>query len=334
MKSHAENARRPLGAMLNPFRHMFPRRQSANLLGFEMNVALLCLGLLLFPLSVAAQQIGSATLVEGTLRVIRGAAVFRGVEGMQLRQGDMIETSDPGFTQLEFNDGTIVALGASTRLFLFKYGIAHAGDKAGEKPVKADLVLLAGWLKGEARAHSGAYHYVSPQLAAATKDGTLVVHATPEASEIFVESGAVTISEVDPNGTWNSSSVAKAGQFCTRRTRESLEITAHSGSAFLDSMPRAFRDTLSSRASRVAEKPAQLQRIHAATYAEIRPWLTMARSWRSGFVNRFQPCLKSTAFRNAVEEHLRDHPEWDPILHPEKYQSDAAAAPADSSKRR
>jgi len=92
--------------------------------------------LLLFSLSfpVAAQEIGTLTLVEGSLQVIRGTAVLRGAEGMRVRQGDILQSSDPAFVQIEFRGGTITALGASSRLFLKS---------------DAELVLLSGWLKAQ-----------------------------------------------------------------------------------------------------------------------------------------------------------------------------------------
>ena len=66
---------------------------------------------LVLTLSATAQEIGTVTLVEGPLRMIRGATVLQGVEGVRLRLGDIIESSNTGFAQLEFTGGAIVALG-------------------------------------------------------------------------------------------------------------------------------------------------------------------------------------------------------------------------------
>ena len=54
--------------------------------------------LLTFP--ATAQEIGTMTLVEGPLRLIRGATVLQGTEGVRLHTGDIIESSDKGFVQL------------------------------------------------------------------------------------------------------------------------------------------------------------------------------------------------------------------------------------------
>jgi hypothetical protein len=285
-----------------------------------VNSSLLLL-LLLPPPPSAAQDIGTLTFLEGALRVIRGTTVLQGAEGVRLRQGDIIESSAPGFAQLEFAGGTTVALGASARLFLFSYPRVKMGDKADT----AQLVLLSGWLKGETTANGGEYRYASPLLAAATKDGTVVLHATAQAAEIFIESGSASIAEVSPNGNWGQSVGAKAGQFFSRRVGKNLTSYPRPTPTFVESVPRPFRDTLPSRLSRFG-KPVELRRDHEVTYPEIQSWLNIGQTWRKGFVERFQPRLKNAEFRKALEAHLNNHPEWDSVLHPEKHSPTPAPA--------
>jgi hypothetical protein len=291
-----------------------------------MNPSLLLVLLLLPPPCVAAQEIGTLTFLEGGLRVIRGTTVLQGAEGVRLHQGDIIENSDPGFAQLEFAGGTTVALGAFARLFLF----SHPGGKMGDKANTAQLVLLSGWLKGETAVNGGTYRYASPLLAAATKDGTVVLHATPQAAEIFIESGSASIAEVRSNGNWGQSVGAKAGQFFSRRAGKNLTNNPSPTSTFIESVPRPFRDTLPSRLSRFG-KPVEPRRDHEVTYPEIQPWLTIGQTWRRGFVERFQPRLKDAEFRRALEAHLNNHPEWDPVLHPEKYLPPRSPTPVDNT---
>jgi hypothetical protein len=78
-----------------------------------LSVALLLSWLL--PVPAAAQDVGTITLLEGSLRIIRGTTAFQAVEGMRLRKGDFIESSNAGFAQLEFVGGAIVALGPLSR---------------------------------------------------------------------------------------------------------------------------------------------------------------------------------------------------------------------------
>ena len=65
--------------------------------------------------------------------------------------------------------------------------------------------------------------------------------------------------------------------------------------------------------------------LHEVTYAEVQSWLTIAPAWRRGFVERFQSRLNDPAFRQAIENHLTELPEWDRALHPEKYQANPPA---------
>jgi len=296
-----------------------------------MNRGLLSL-ILLLPLSLAspAQEVGTVTFVEGSLRVIRGAAVLRAGAGVRLHPGDIIETSDPGFLQLEFSGGTIVALGPSTRLFLLRPAGGHSRNTGGDKTPAAELVMLRGWLKGETGSDSGTYRYASPMLAVTT-GGTIVLHAAPETSEVFIESGSAMVSETTHEGSSGHSTAAKAGQFLSRRAGKNVVAGSRPDSNFLETMPHPFRDTLPSRMSVFAGKPMQPKPDHQVSYAEVQPWLTMGRDWRRGFVERFRSRLDDKAFRNAVQEHIEDHPEWDPILHPDKYPPKPTASAGRSS---
>jgi len=284
-----------------------------------LTLLLLCL---LQPLAVAAQEIGTITLVEGSLRVIRGTTVLRGTEGLRLHRGDIIESSTPGFVQMELLGGAVVALGPATRVFFY----GHAAKTT-------DLFVLGGWLKGETGSKAGTYRYASPLLAVTTRDGTVVLHALSNGTDIFVESGSAGISKVSPEGNMGIADAARAGQFFSRHAGQGINPSPRPSTAFVESMPRPFRDTLPTRLSRFSGKPPEPRRDHEVTYSEIQPWLTIGQAWRKGFVERFQPRLKDAEFRKALEAHLKDHPEWDPVLHPENHHPKTAPAATDTPDR-
>jgi hypothetical protein len=264
---------------------------------------------LLLPWQVMAQGT-TLTLLEGKVWVIRGTSVLPCLEGMRLLQGDILETTTSGFAQMEFSGGTVVALGPASRGFLFR-----AGGAGGE------LVLLNGWLKGETSAKGGPFRYFTTHLGAATKDGTFVVRASPNGAEIFAESGSGTVAEITAHGVMAHSLTVKSGQFFSRKSGKHAVVGARPDSAFLESLPQAFRDTLPPHLTAFQGKkpPPAARSDHEVTYAEIQPWLTIAQTWRSGFVERFKPRLKDPDFRRQIEDHINDHPEWDAVLHPEKY---------------
>jgi hypothetical protein len=272
-------------------------------------VPILLVVVLLLSFSALAQDIGTVTLLDQKLRIIRGTTVLQGAEGVRLRQGDIIETAEAGFAQLEFRGGTIVALGPSSRLFLFRHGSNGA-----------ELVLLSGWLKGESSASTSRYD--SPLLSVSTVNGAVLLHVDSGGAEIFIESGTPEIDEVSHDGNLSHPTRAKAGQFFTRRVGKDVAVTARPSPGFLQGMPIPFRDTLPSRVARFAAKAVEPKRDHEVSYIEAQPWLTMGRTWRRDFVERFQSRLKDPEFRQGLEDHLSSHEEWEPILHPENHKTD------------
>src|SRR6202012_1861356 len=138
--------------------------------------------------------------------------VLKGVEGMRLRQGDILESSDAGFAQLEFTGGAVVALGPATRVYILR----HSGDKSAPAKETAELALLSGWLKGESAAGAGSYRYATPTLAATPTAGKVLAPAPKEAPKLSLESGPATIAEVREDGNAPQPVPAKSGQFFTR----------------------------------------------------------------------------------------------------------------------
>jgi hypothetical protein len=281
-----------------------------------MNSATLFLVTILFlPLAATSQEV-KATLLEGKVTVIRGTAVLQGQEGMLMRPGDIVENPGSGLAQIECGGSTIVVLGPASRLFLQRIS-----------GTVADMFLLSGWLKAETSAKESTFRYSTPLLGAAAKNSTFVLHAAPGTSEIFVESGSGNVAELSPQGSWaRTAAAATAGQFFSRKVGKSASRADQPDSAFLSAMPTPFRDTFPSRWSRFqGSKPPEPKRDHEVTYAEVQSWLTIAPAWRRGFVERFQSRLNDPAFRQAIENHLTELPEWDRALHPEKYQANPPA---------
>lgn len=267
----------------------------------------------LLPVPAAAEDVGSVTLLEGSLRIIRGITALQASEGTRLRQGDIIESSDKGFAQLEFVGGAIVALGPLSRMYVLRHG---GGGKSGSGASGAELILLSGWLKGQSDSHARSYRYESPLLTATTGNGTVVFHSGESGCDVFVESGTAAISEVSPSGNAGKPTAGNAGQFFSGRHGKSLVNSSHPSAAFVEAMPRSFRDALPSRLAHFTGKPVEPTAQHPVSYAEIQPWLTMPSSWRKGFVDRFEPRLKDPEFRKQLEIHEAEYPEWAPILHP------------------
>jgi hypothetical protein len=266
------------------------------------------------PLAAAAQEIGKLTVLEGSLRLIRGASLYSASVGMPLEQGDILESSESGFAQLEFPSGPIVALGPSTRLYILQFAPATAKAKA------AHFILQSGWLKAEPNSAVGTYRYDTTLLGGSTGNGTLVFHVTSDACDIYIESAPAMIGEISREGNARQPQAAKTGEFFSRRAGKSLAVSPRWSPGFLESMPAAFKDTLPPIIDKFKTKKIALRPGSLVSYGDVHAWLTMPETWRRGFVARFKSRLSDPEFRAQVQAHLAEHSEWDRILHPEKYQ--------------
>jgi hypothetical protein len=276
---------------------------------------------LLVSLHAHAQEVGTLTLLnDTTLGVIRGYSVLKGVEGMRLRQGDILVTGPAASAQaqLEFTGGAIIELGPSTQLLVFSHS-----------PSAAELVLLTGWLKGETTA--GAYRYASPLITATSKGGNILLHAQADAAEVFVEKGTALISMAGLPPV--ASSADKL--FFARKAGKPLPVAGRPSQEFVAAMPVSFRDFLPSRLSKFSgKKPPEPKSDHDVSYAEIERWLMISPQWRRGFVERFKPRLQDSAFRQAIDSHLMALPEWEPVLHPEHRKTGPSTAVQSNSPSR
>jgi len=273
----------------------------------------LLFALLLWALPPPTEQtIGAATLVDGSFALTRGTTVYRGGEGVRLKYGDIIETPDGAFTQLEFTNGAVLALGPGTRAYILPAGASAAGHA-----LSLDVVILAGWLKAETPPSKGTFRIRTPRLAVISAGGTFVVRSTPGECNVFVERAtSVSLAEVKAGGDTGALTQAKADQFFLRQKTAPVSTAPRASPAFLEAMPRQFRDTLPSRLGRVS-KPVEPKSERPVNYEDIDSWLKAPSAWRRGLAQRFAPRLGDANFRKRIEAHAKELPDWAPILHPD-----------------
>ena len=119
---------------------------------------------LLLPLQVFAQSLGKITFTEGSVRVIRDVSILLGAAGTVLEPADILETAQPGFALIEFPDGTVIALGAATRVMLSR--TPQAGF---------EIFLLDGWLKVRMPAKADAvFGWLAPLVDVEVKAGARI----------------------------------------------------------------------------------------------------------------------------------------------------------------
>src|SRR6266581_4302807 len=96
-------------------------------------------------------------------------------------------------------------------------------------------------------------------------------------------------------------------------------LSSRPSAEFLKNMPRQFRDDLPVLLERFKSRRSEPKREHEVTYAEVEAWLKAGSAIRRNFVKRFEGRSKDSEFRRKLIENLREHPEWDKVLFPEKY---------------
>jgi len=240
-----------------------------------------------------AQPIGFATLTEGKVALARGAALYAAADGIRVQEGDILATDAKGQAQIQLAGGTLVALGPATQVMLGK------GD--------SELALLRGWLK-IAQKKGAKLRLWTPVAQATLSDAVVVTHVAPAALEAFVESG-----------TLAAARNAKAGEYLAYKGSQA-SVSQRPTPEFIANMPRYFRDPLPEMADKLKDRRVEPRRERDDAYEDVAEWLASAAPARRGFVRRFHGRIHDSHFRAALDAHMREHPEWDRVLHPEKYE--------------
>lgn len=265
--------------------------------------------------SAFGQPVGIVTVAEGGPLLVRGTTTYTVGQGVPVHNGDMLAADAKGQIQIEFDDGAILNLSRGARAFLL------AGQGAGGEP---GVALYSGWVKfTRAKAAKGkTYRYTLPLARLSTAGATGVLRAGADGSDVFIESGAARLVELLRNGSAGAGRDFKGGEFVVRRDGQPLAVAARPSADFIKAMPAYFKDDLPAFLPRVRNKGAEPKREREATYEEVEPWLKASLPVRRGLAERFQSRAKDGQFRSRLVENLAAHPEWDPILFPEKYKKE------------
>ncbi|WP_244808431.1 MULTISPECIES: FecR domain-containing protein [Caballeronia] len=265
---------------------------------FRFGVALACL------CSLHGAQAGQATLLpEGTVTLIRATSVFNVDAPIALEPGDLLATDAHGSAQIEDSDGTIVALGADTRLAI---DIAPHGDA---------LALLSGWIKIARPRMSAAEPFPidTPTLDVSLRDGAAVLHAAREMTALFLEAGSVTLALPEHADAHQQ---LDGEHYAERETGKPLVVGTRAAPSFIAAMPLPFRDPLAMASTPAKAKLVAPAQGRPATYADIADWLIAPLPIRRSFVARFRPLAQSEPFRAQLRLNLRNLPEWRRVLCP------------------
>ena len=273
------------------------------------------LALVACPLAAAAADpTVTVTLLEGPTTLVRGVTRYALAEGVRLQPGDILEVSDKGLAEMEFTDGVALAMGPKTRALAMS--LPHG------KPAPGEFYVTQGELKLANAKQGTRLRVLTPFFALQAVDGTFVLVVGGTEGSVFVESGEARLASRHAKGT--APTRLKSGDFYTGDDTKG-NVAARPTPAFIGALPKVFLDPLPSRIARYKDRQAQPRRIDLVSYAEVETWLKAPPEIRRPMPARFHSRAADPAFRAALVDNLKFHPEWDPILFPEKYQSKETA---------
>jgi hypothetical protein len=271
---------------------------------------------------------GLVTIAEGKPVGIRALAKIQIAEGVRVQADDLLQTGKDGFLRVELEDGTTIDLGPNTSI-----EFSAPAQRRADRPA---LYMLSGWIKLQ-MAPSGA---VRGALASAGFDlsevsGSIVARIEPGLGAVFVEQGGARWN--DRRGRGAPAVTLKRNDFLAYRKDDAVAVAGRPGPEFIAALPRQFRDLLPQRYASFKghEKPARAE--GAFSYAEVEPWLNAEAPVRRQFVRTWRAKADDASFRASLDQAMAQHPEWDPVLHPELYEpkprpeATATAVPASTA---
>ncbi len=274
---------------------------------------LLGAALLLLPLpgARAAEAPGLITLLEGEATLIVGARAFEAARGARVAAGSIIETDAKlSLLRLEWPDGSVLDLGPLTKVL-----IKPASISVRKPPL---FYLLQGWAKQTQSSTPAGQMALAVDVA--PFKGVLVTHIEDGQETLFSESGGVQLSPRRGGALMN----LRAGEAALSGVNIQPQQLARPAPAWLQKVPRAFRETLPSRLAQATAAEPTLRAKPVLSYASLQAWLVAEPALRREFPRRFAERLADRVFRGAVQAQMAQHPEWDVLLHPPR----PASAPA------
>lgn len=263
----------------------------------------------------AASEARVVLVPEAPVTLVRNVSIFEVDAPIDVLPGDILTTSSQkGGAQLKDDGGTLVELGVATHVALGDGRAVSRGDAL------TALSLLSGWAKVarvSAVSSRDLMRIDTPALQLSLQPGSMVIDATPAATSVYVETGAVEASLPDLPESRTAPHELTADQFAQRELGRPLQQAGRPSSEFVGRLPVIFRDPLRPLQHGQIQNMAPAQG-HQATYNEISEWLTSSLPLRTTFVPRFRSLLHVKSFRTLVEQHVSDLPEWRRVLYPKK----------------
>lgn len=194
---------------------------------------LVCI-LLFLSSSALADSVGAFSEVSGDTRIQRSDAYYAAAQGVEVDENDIVETAAGASAQIEMKDGSVLRLGASSRLLLSEYQLDHDGNV-----LTAGLDVLSGWLRfAVANLHgsNARYDIGTPTMTVGIRGTEGVIEAANENGGLYLEKGLVAVQAADA-GTVPVS----AGEYIERARGRAFAHPRAVPATFRERMPHELR---------------------------------------------------------------------------------------------
>lgn len=260
------------------------------------------------------------TIVEGDAVIFRATNKLAAAEGVRVLPDDLIETGAKSLVRIESSEGTRIDLGPSTRI--------QVNGPARGKELRPALYLMSGWIKfttpmeaagAKPPAPSTAVSpaFSSPPVDCTELQGTVVAHIEAGEGDLFLEQGSARLLDRRTRGAIPVR--IKSGDFLSWSKDDPLAQAGFPAAGFVKALPRPFENSISGHYARFAAAEVTPRPLGKFTFAEVEPWINAERPIRRQFVRTWRPKVEDPEFRTGLAANMDRHPEWDPILYPEKY---------------
>lgn len=268
-----------------------------------MRNSLFIIAAVLLPAFSSADTVGVVTLVEGEAGLIRDTGYFSLEEGVDVDDGDVIETTPGSRTQLEMIDGSLFELGPASKFYLSDYRLRK--DKS---IASAALSLVRGWLRfatgGIAADDSYQINTTTATIGIRGTEG--IVEADDVGSNLLLEKGLIEFFEVDDTGTLGASRLVKAGEFAGREHGKRISHLSSAPAKFRERLPKQFKEKHRRLKGKLKREGVTPRKLRNAEYDDLRPFLTANPRARAKLTERFKSKFKEPKFRERLK---KDFPE-------------------------
>jgi hypothetical protein len=278
---------------------------------------------LVLGLAAAAQAapLGTVTLADGRAHLMRGTTIFAVGEGMNVEEGDMLDLEDGALVQVELGSGSALSFTARAQVLL---PLAAGGRTS-------DLILAAGWTKLNLASAAQVPAVGTPHLRLLSQPASYVLTTGADGSQLFVESGELVPVFVVPKA--GQPAVVKSNEYVGVKPDSSVTLAGRAPPSFVAAMPRLYMDKLPQRLAKLKARGVAPKAEREAAFADVDAWFKRYPAARALFVEQFRPLLADKDFVRELEPRLKDYPEWESTVRPEKTRGKGGAKAAPKAKQ-